>query len=44
MENFVFKEKVCYKRRIIEMVEGIENAGTLEYLHTFLKLFLEKWG
>ena len=44
MENFVFKENDYYKRKIIEMVEKIENAGTLEYLHTFIKLFLEKWG
>lgn len=33
-----------YKEAIIHMINGIENAGTLEYLHTFIKLFLEKWG
>lgn len=38
------KEKNYYKGKIIEMVEKIENVGTLEYLHTFIKLFLEKWG
>jgi len=26
------------------MIEKIEDAGTLGYLHTFIKLFLEKWG
>lgn len=37
-------EKVLYREMIIEMVNRIENTGTLEYLHTFIKLFLEKWG
>lgn len=37
-------EKELYKRKIIEMVEKIEDADILEYLHTFIKLFLEKWG
>ena len=37
-------EKVIYKRKIIELVEKIENPGILEYLYTFIKLFLEKWG
>ncbi|MGN0272387.1 MAG: hypothetical protein ACI4DL_06450 [Lachnospiraceae bacterium] len=35
---------IDYRELIIEMVEKIENRGTLEYLYTFLKLFLEKWG
>lgn len=33
-----------YKGKIIEMINKIENDGTLEYLHTFIRLFLEKWG
>lgn len=33
-----------YGEMIIEMVERINNQSTLEYLHRFLKLFLEKWG
>ena len=33
-----------YKNEIIKLIEKIENAGTLEYLHSFIKLFLEKWG
>lgn len=37
-------EKEVYRERIIEMVKKIDNAGTLEYLHTFIKLFLERWG
>lgn len=33
-----------YKEKIIEMVNSVNNEGLLEYLHTFIKLFLEKWG
>lgn len=33
-----------YGKLIIEMVEKVSNQGILEYLHTFIKLFLEKWG
>ena len=36
--------KMDYKKEIIQMIEKIEDAGTLGYLHTFIKLFLEKWG
>lgn len=32
------------KEKIIEMVNSVNNEGLLEYLHTFIKLFLEKWG
>lgn len=32
------------KGQIFELIQKIENAGTLEYLHTFIKLFLERWG
>lgn len=41
------QEKDCeddYRGKIIEMVEKINNQGTLKYLYTFIKLFLEKWG
>lgn len=37
-------EKENYMKEIIEMMEKIENPCILEYLHTFIKLFLEKWG
>lgn len=37
-------DKEQYREKIIEMVGKIENTGILEYLHTFIKLFLEKWG
>lgn len=33
-----------YKRAIIEMLDTVENSGALEYLYTFIQLFLEKWG
>lgn len=37
-------EKEYHRRKIVEMVEKIENPGILEYLHTFIQIFLEKWG
>lgn len=33
-----------YRENIVEMVGQIEDAGTLQYLHRFIELFLEKWG
>jgi hypothetical protein len=33
-----------YRTELIEMIKNIPDNGTLEYLHTFIKLFLEKWG
>ena len=33
-----------YKEEIKKLIDGINNVGTLEYLYTFIKLFLEKWG
>ena len=36
--------KEDYKKRIIDMINKINDAGTLEYLHSFIKLFLSKWG
>lgn len=33
-----------YKKEMIKMIEGIQDIGTLEYLYTFIKRFLEKWG
>lgn len=33
-----------YKKLIVEMIEKIENHGILEYLYTFISLFLKKWG
>ncbi len=45
MEQFKStNEKEFYRKEIIKMVEKIENKSILEYLHTFIKLFLEKWG
>jgi len=38
------KEKEIYKQRITEMINSIKDTGTLEYLYTFIRLFLEKWG
>ena len=36
--------KKYYISEITEMISKINDAGTLEYLHTFIKLFLKKWG
>lgn len=44
MKDSGLREKEYYKGKIIEMIEKIEKVGTLEYLHRFLELFLEKWG
>lgn len=46
MESDADDRIVCpnYKSLIIDMVEEIKNPGILEYLYTFIKLFLEKWG
>ena len=33
-----------YKEEIIRLINGIEKNGTLEYLYTFIKQFIEKWG
>lgn len=37
-------EKEEYVRQICNMLNKINDAGTLEYLHTFIKMFVEKWG
>ena len=33
-----------YKEKLIRLIEGINDDSKLEYLYTFIKLFLEKWG
>lgn len=33
-----------YREKIVSMVWRIEDVGTLQYLHRFIELFLEKWG
>lgn len=33
-----------YKSKIIQMIESVNDNKVLEYLHTFIKLFLERWG
>lgn len=32
------------QEEIIEMIKKIEKIGVLEYLCTFIKLYLKKWG
>ena len=41
MENHANEEQ---KKELLDIISEIEDAGTIEYLHTFIKLFLEKWG
>ena len=33
-----------YREQIIQMINSTKDGGTLEYLRTFIKLFLQKWG
>ena len=46
LENVLYGRRYSmdYKKEIIEMINGIKKTGTLEYLYTFIKLFLERWG
>lgn len=37
-------EKELYKRKIIEMVEKIENQEFLRFLYQTLQSFKKKWG
>ena len=39
-----FSEKENYKKKIIEMVEKINNQGTLEYIYNILKTYLKSRG
>lgn len=32
------------KEKLHAMIDSITSAGTAEYLETFIRLFLEKWG
>ena len=33
-----------YREEILALLDKIKDAGALAYLHTFIKLFAEKWG
>ncbi|MGN0496205.1 MAG: hypothetical protein ACI4GW_08255 [Lachnospiraceae bacterium] len=37
------EENGC-KQHIIKMINEVDDDGTLEYLDTFIRLFLQKWG
>lgn len=32
------------KKKIHNLIDSISDSGTVEYLVTFITLFLEKWG
>lgn len=42
--NQVFNEKEFYRERIIKMINQINRTDILEYLETFIRLYIEKWG
>ena len=33
-----------YRKELIKMIENVKSEGVIEYLYTFIRLFLEKWG
>ena len=33
-----------YEEELVTLIRNIKHEGILEYLYTFVKLFLEKWG
>lgn len=37
-------ELVENRQKLHDMIDGISDSGTLEYLVTFIGLFLKKWG
>lgn len=43
-EKEAFRPKEFYRDRIIEMVKKIDRTDVLEYLETFIRLYIEKWG
>lgn len=43
-EKTANEEIKAEQQLIVNMIYEIQNIGTLEYIHTFIKLFLEKWG
>lgn len=42
--NFIFKEKEWYKKRIVEMIEQIEDEKFLNQIRIILKCHIEKRG
>lgn len=42
--NQVFNEKEFYRERIIKMINQINRTDILEYLETFIRLYMKKWG
>ena len=34
----------AWREKIVELLREVEDVGRLEYLHTFIILFIEKWG
>lgn len=43
-EKEVFRPKEFYRDRIIEMVNQINRTDILEYLETFIRIYIQEWG
>lgn len=43
-EEIKFKPKEYYREKIIKMINSIDKMDILQYLDTFIRLFIEKWG
>ena len=40
-----YEEKIAeYEENIMEKVKKLKNIGKLEYILTFITLYIEKWG
>lgn len=38
------ESKVYHITQIMKLLEEVDDPGTMEYLYTFIKKFIEKWG
>ena len=42
-ETTIDETVVAEQEKLIALIRTVHHKGTLEYLHTFIKLLLEKW-
>lgn len=43
-EKEPLRPKEFYREKIISMINKINRTDILEYLETFIRLYIEKWG
>lgn len=43
-EKDLMSPKEFYREKIISMINKVNRTDILEYLETFIRLYLEKWG